>query len=452
MFIFLFFSKTLAFLIPSVERISLLPKVNDGISILVLAPTRELAIQIAAEARVLVQFHEGYNVEVFVGGTKINKDQSVLRSGAITILVATPGRLIDHLDNTPKFSAALKKVQVVVVDEADRLLDMGFKPNIDKIFSHLPAAHARQTLLFSATVPSSVTAIAKKTLKPGYVSIDTTGLADDDSGATHAHVYQELVVSPFSDIIHTVGAALTKEINRIGDGYKIIVFFPTAKTTGFMAQLFAASGLDIIEMHSRKPQKYRENASAKFRAGKNMIMFSSDVSARGMDYPGVNFVLQVGVTDKEQYIHRLGRTARAGAEGKGMIIVADFEEALMRKELKDVPLNALPLENLSALDESRKQYTAVLQKALKNPSFVLSGEQAYRAWLGFYNQHSNKLGLTKEELVQLANKFASDVMLLPQQPSFEARTVGKMGMKGVAGLTIMSAEKAAAKNAPPRRR
>lgn len=411
-------------------------KPKSNISILVLSPTRELANQIATEAKNLLTFHAGSKVVVFVGGTNINADKRAI-SGHVTVLVATPGRLIDHLQSTEGFAHSLSNIKVLVMDEADRLLDMGFKPAIDQILRALPPKANRQTLLFSATIPPAVIEIARNALRPGYATIDTTGLAKDDSGSTHLHVHQEVVIAPFSDFIFAVAAALQEEMNRSRDDYKILVFFTTARVTGYMAELFTAAGMNIVEMHSRKSQSYREKASEKFRVGKNILMFSSDVTARGMDYPGVTFVLQVGLTDKEQYIHRLGRTARAGKEGKGMILLSEFEERHMMHDLRELPLHRVPYDRLCASSEQcRALFAGELARSLRNPEMVRSAEQAYIAWLGFYNSNLKRVGFDKGMVVHMANRFASEVMLLNQQPAILKKTVGKMGLKGVPGLRL----------------
>jgi ATP-dependent RNA helicase MSS116 len=427
--------KTLAFLIPAVESIQNQPK--SHVSILALSPTRELANQIATEAKALLSFHVGSKVVVFVGGTNVNADKKALAGAPVTVLVATPGRLIDHLQSTQGFAQTLGNIKVLIMDEADRLLDMGFKPAIDQILRSLPPKTSRQTLLFSATIPPIVIEIARNALRPGYAMIDTTGLAKDDSGSTHLHVHQEMLVAPFQDFIYAVGAALYEQIANSPEGYKILVFFTTARVTGFMAELFTAAGLNIVEMHSRKSQSYRTNASEKFRKGENILMFSSDVTARGMDYPGVTFVLQVGVTDKEQYIHRLGRTARAGKEGKGMIILSDFEDRHMTRELKDLPLHRVSMDRLRApYDHCRIQFAEVLQRCFRNGEFVKSAEQAYVAWLGFYNSNLKRVGFDRTMVVTMANRFAREVMLLDQLPMIEKKTVGKMGLKGVPGIRL----------------
>merc|ERR1719453_1624461 len=177
--------KTLAFLIPSIEVVVNAMRnsssssggggggSNKKISVLILSPTRELASQIGKECEVLLRFQPSLKCAVVFGGVPIKKDHG--RIAGVDFLVATPGRLIDHLDNTAGFMQRLAQIDVLIFDEADQMLDMGFKPAIDKILSFLPPPAARQTLLFSATVPKELKAICKTQLRPGYAFCDTVG-------------------------------------------------------------------------------------------------------------------------------------------------------------------------------------------------------------------------------------------------------------------------------------
>jgi ATP-dependent RNA helicase MSS116 len=236
---------------------------------------------------------------------------------------------------------------------------------------------------------------------------------------------------------------VTALMNLLGretqDGdYKIIVFFTTARLTGFMAELFNSVSnklnYKVLEIHSRKSQAARQKASDQFRKAKNAILFSSDVSARGMDYPDVTFVLQVGLTERDQYIHRLGRTARAGKEGKGALLLAPYEENhMVQKELKDMPLQkttSVPVTTGIDTIATRALQNVEEQKALK-----ISAEQSYRAWLGYYNSALKKVGWDKKQLVLQANSWAKESGL-KDQPGLEKKTIGKMGLKGVPGLKI----------------
>eukprot|EP00980_Cylindrotheca_fusiformis_P019576 scaffold6784_cov108-Cylindrotheca_fusiformis.AAC.18 len=447
--------KTLGFLIPAVEQllrcIKETPRQGSNIGCLVISPTRELAYQIAKEGENLVKFQKSPNLKVVasVGGTNINKDRNVLKKGNVNILVATPGRLLDHLQNADlKLSDRISNLEVLVLDEADQLLDMGFRPDIERILRLLkPSQAARQTLLFSATVPKSVTEIATIAMKKKYEYIDTVG---DEEEQTHEHVRQEVMVAPSSNQTSGMGEMQIRaiagivgreiELSSKGNPCKIIVFFTTARLTGFMAELFnSASGRtgfpQILEIHSRKSQAIRQRASEKFRGSKdNAILFSSDVSARGMDYPGVTFVLQVGLTEKSQYIHRLGRTARAGKGGRGALLLAPYESKFMTTKV----LDEMPLEpvNVPELDSKLGDaITGALEGVDSDKALKESAEQAYRAWLGYYNGQLKKVGWNKLQLVKEGNQWAKDIGL-KEQPSLLKKTVGKMGLKGVPGLRL----------------
>ena len=422
--------KTLAFLIPAVELLTKFKLNANDISCLVLSPTRELAFQIQTEAESLTKFHSNMTSVAIVGGTTIGKDHRALKMST-QILVATPGRLLDHLQNFG-LAQRLQKMKILIFDECDQLLDQGFRPDLEKILKLLePSKATRQTLLFSATMPASVSDIAALSMKKDYDYIDTVG---EDEEHTHMHVQQDLLVTTQEQQIAAMEQILAEHTSQ-NPNYKIIVFFTTARLTGFMADLFNSQssklGYSVLEIHSRKSQSIRQKASDRFRSAKNAVLFSSDVSARGMDYPDVSFVLQVGLTERAQDIHRLGRTARAGKAGKGALLVADYEERWMRQQLNDLPLQSAPVP--------AGQGSGYLQDALagvsRDKDLAASAEQAYRAWLGFYNGHTKKVNWSKDDLVHFANQWAKDVGL-KEQPSLLKKTVGKMGLKGVRGLKV----------------
>ncbi|CAK4666260.1 hypothetical protein LEN26_015103 [Aphanomyces euteiches] len=423
--------KTMAFLLPTIET---LLRSNDdvhrrAVSALILSPTRELASQIDVEARKLSTFHP-FRVACFVGGVSMNKDLRRLRhDDGIDILVATPGRLHDHLSNNNEdLVARIKHIQVLVLDEADRLLDMGFRRDIEKLLAFLPTQ--RQTLLFSATLPTSLEDIKRLALKPDHVFIDTVGHEEQ----TNAQVDQSVITCPFEDHITALDKLLAAHITSSPDGYKVIVFFPTARAAGFMAQLFTQAKYPVLEIHSRKSQAHRTKAADAFRLQDNLILFSSDVSARGVDYPGVSLVVQVGLTDKEQYIHRLGRTGRAGKAGVGVLLLSPFETPFLR-ELKDVPLVSKGLPEAKA---STSRIQAVVGQVETHRELHQAAEQAYQAWLGFYNSNLRRLNLTKQQLVEMAADY-SRIIGLHQVPALLKKTIGKMGLQGL-GLKIQDAK------------
>ena len=429
--------KTLAFMIPTIERImaamSNRSKNRSDICCLVISPTRELASQIGAETERLLSFHqkEIQKVVVCVGGTNKNKDVRSL-AGTTPIVVATPGRLLDHLQNGG-LAQRMARLDSLILDEADQLLDMGFRPDIERILRLLqPSRQTRQTLLFSATIPDSVSEIANIALRKGYNFVDTVG---QESEQTHKHVQQQVMITPQELQIQALANILERETNN--KPYKIMVFFTTARLTGFMAELFnsvsSKIGYDVLEIHSRKSQKQREKASDKFRKQKNAIMFSSDVTARGMDYPDVTFVLQVGLTDRSQYIHRLGRTARAGKDGKGGLLLTDYEEFhMVKKELNDMPLEMIPVPKY---ERASSAAATGIQNVCKIEGLRIAAEQAYRAWLGYYNGHLKKVKWDKRTMVQQGNMWGRQIGL-KEQPGIQKRTIGKMGLKGVPGVKI----------------
>jgi ATP-dependent RNA helicase MSS116 len=416
--------KTLGFLIPAVKLLRDCPNQNAIFS-LILSPTRELAAQIAAEGEMLTRY-ERMKIVCVIGGTNINSDRKRLQ-GKVDLLIATPGRLIDHLENTPQFHERCQAIRILTMDEADQLLEMGFKPEIEKIISYMPKS--RQTLLFSATVSPAVRQIADKALRKGYASVDTVG---EEAEQTHKHVRQDLAVLPLDQHVAALAAILATFTRE--PFYKIMVFFTTARVTGFMSEVFNSMGVDVLEIHSRKSQSQRTKTSDIFRGPGNKIMFSSDVSARGMDYPDVTHVIQVGITEREQYIHRLGRTARAGKSGQGLLLLADFEERQMMFDLKDMKFNRITATEMQ-LPAFLDLTNDALAKVMRNTELKKSAEQAYGAWLGFYNGNKKKCGWNNADLVQTANFFAT-TLGLTEQPALEKKTIGKMGLKGVPGLRI----------------
>lgn len=305
--------KTLAFLIPTVERILQNPTFLHGkdVGCLVIAPTRELAIQIGDEAEKLLLHHD-LSVQVMYGGTKMARDINAMNKRLPAILVATPGRLMDHLQGTKvrgrKFSDdIMSNVDILVLDEVDRLVDLGMRREIQKILSYLPRKEKRQTMLFSATIPKELKRIMKDSMKDDFIEVDCVkdGL---QTTPTNIRVTQTHVILPnLANVMHSVYAILKKSTTT--RPYKIVVFFPTARMVSFFAE-FLNDGLEypVIELHSKKSQSSRNTASSNFRRSTNAILFTSDLSARGVDYPDVTQVIQVGMPEsREQYIHRLGK-------------------------------------------------------------------------------------------------------------------------------------------------
>lgn len=417
--------KTIAFLVPAISKVIQSNKEEPGtIPILVISPTRELAQQISEEAKALTKFLPKWGTQCVVGGTNIQTDINKLKKQAPHILVATPGRLNDLLENAG-LKSMCRKLQVLIFDEADQLLDMGFRPAITQALSMLPPPSARQAFLFSATFPSAVTSFTKNAVGPDYVNIDTVG--EDD--ATNRQVDQFHCVAPNVQLPAYLWSLLTHE--KAEDPlYKAIVFFPTARAVQFYSELFERLNFRVLEMHSRKSQSYRGKTADQFRDGSGITMFTSDVSARGMDYPDVTLVIQFNLpSDVAQYTHRLGRTGRAGKAGRGVLLLADFEKNFL-KQVSDLPINPLPV--LSAQDCS--EFRAMEEQGNKRMT-EKTCEQAYQSWLGFYNSNLKMLRWDKTQLVREANAWYASLGR-SQPPALRAKTVGMMGLRGTPGIRV----------------
>ncbi|XP_073291174.1 DEAD-box ATP-dependent RNA helicase 31-like [Primulina huaijiensis] len=416
--------KTVAFLLPAIEIVLQSPSMTRDqkrppIFVLIICPTRELASQAAAEANTLLKYHPSIGVQVVIGGTRLALEQKRMQANPCQILVATPGRLRDHVENTAGFATRLMGVKVLVLDEADHLLDMGFRKEIEKIIAAVPKQ--RQTLLFSATIPPEVRQICHIALKRDHEFINTVQEGSED---THAQVRQMHLVAPlekhFSLLYAWLKAHMADDVN-----YKILVFCTTAMVTRLVAELLGELSLNVREIHSRKPQSYRTRISDEFRKSKGLILVTSDVSARGVDYPDVTLVVQMGVpADRQQYIHRLGRTGRKGKEGEGVLLLAPWEEFFL-SGVKDLPISKAS-EPLVDPDTTKKVERALAHVEMKNK------EAAYQAWLGYYNSNKN-VGRDKCRLVELANEFSRS-MGLDNPPAISKLVLGKMGLKNIPGL------------------
>lgn len=448
--------KTLAFLIPLIEQLNKnkAPGNVHSLGALIVTPTRELALQILKEAELLLTFRKTWRVTAVIGGRNLNSDVGRMTNKShhidLDILIGTPGRLVDHIQSTPGFSDSLGRVEVLVLDEADRLLDLGFKPQLDAIRNCLNPS--RQTMLFSATVAEDVKSIAKQFLGRDYVMIDTVG---QQAQSVNVQVDQQLLVVPFTSVVPALARILINVV-RNDRQHKVLVFFTTARLTSYLAELFGHvvvdnAKLNIIEMHSRKSQSYRISASEKFKNSSGVIMFSSDVSARGMDYAGIKTVIQVGLTDRETYIHRIGRTARAGRSGTGLLLLADVESSSLLHDLHDIglrhvdvasacgsadyktPISNGPLSLVASAVESPVELSRIVCGVQNKPDLLLECSKAYQATLGFYNSHLKRLKWDRTRLVSEINRLFL-TLGCHHVPVIGRDVLGKMNLRGVAGI------------------
>ncbi len=307
--------KTAAFMLPSIDRLVAAAKrpVGGRCRMLVLAPTRELASQIAQSAIDYARGSRLHVVTVF-GGTSIYKNKQDMARGA-DILVATPGRLVDLVEQR---AISLDAVEILVLDEADQMLDLGFIHALKWVVARLPAV--RQTLFFSATMPSAIRELADRFLKdPVQVSVTPSATTVERIAQSMSFVDQK-----------EKGYLLTLFLKR-EPIERALVFSRTKHGADKIVRQLAASGIVANAIHGNKSQPQRERALADFKSGRVKVLIATDIAARGIDVTGVSHVINYDLPNVfEQYVHRIGRTARAGAEGIAFSMCADDERAYIR--------------------------------------------------------------------------------------------------------------------------
>ena len=298
--------KTAAFLLPILNQ--LLGKTRGVTRALVLTPTRELAAQIDEHARELA-VHTPLSSAAVFGGVAMGPQEHAFRTG-VDVLIATPGRLLDHF----RFPyAALAKLEVLVLDEADRMLDMGFLPDIRRVLKHLPPR--RQTLFFSATMPPPIAQLSREMLKnPFTVNIERQ--AAPAVGITQA-VYP---------VAQNLKAPLLLELLKRGDVKNVLVFTRTKHRANRLAETLAKKGVACERIHGNRSQAQRTQALEGFKEGRYRVLVATDIAARGIDVEALSHVVNFDVPNvPEDYIHRVGRTARAEMTGDAFTFVSPEE-------------------------------------------------------------------------------------------------------------------------------
>jgi ATP-dependent RNA helicase MSS116 len=420
--------KTLAFMVAAIEKV--LKSNTNGfqgqlISILVLSPTRELAIQIATETAKLVKHHR-LITHTAVGGMPRSKNMLTITNGKVDILVGTPGRLND-LMKEPSVRSKLKDLKVLIFDECDQLLDMGFQREIETIVDVLPKN--RSTFMFSATLSDEIRSVASKSLKPGYVSMD---LVPKNEVNTHMKIKQSYAITPFKDQLYLLWNIIKKHQEQTQDA-KIILFFPATSVVQFTTDVLQSMGLDTLQIHSKMDQTKRVRVSDKFRKSRSSILCTTDVSARGVDYPGVTMVIQVGMpSNREQYIHRIGRTGRANKSGEAMLILSPFEEQYLG-QVDDLPIR----KNLDYVLSTNRdvKVTQDLERAVQSAGRDLH-MKAFTGILGFHIANTKVSGMRKPTVVELSKSFCLGYLNLKEFPSISARTAQNMGVSARDGIVI----------------
>jgi ATP-dependent RNA helicase RhlE len=305
--------KTAAFLLPIIQRLG--GSARPGLRVLVLAPTRELALQIQEHYASLNQVKTNRSV-IAIGGANIRTQLAGLRRGA-AVLIATPGRLLDLVE---RGAVELSTIEVLVLDEADRMLDMGFLPAIRRVLALLPTK--RQTLLFSATMSSSIEQLARSTMKdPKLIESSTRGRAATLVEQIAYQVPQESKTALLLQL-------LEKERTPFE---RVLIFTRTRRGAERLSHVLKARDHTVTRIHADRTQPQREEALRAFSEGRARVLVATDIAARGLDITAVSHVINYDVpAAPEDYVHRVGRTGRAGNQGQAISIVAPVDEYALR--------------------------------------------------------------------------------------------------------------------------
>ncbi|CAO0792953.1 unnamed protein product [Mucor circinelloides] len=388
--------KTVAFMIPAIElllRKNFKPR--NGTGVIIVSPTRELAIQIYGVAEELCKYHQ-LTHGLVIGGANRKAETEKLVKG-VNLLVATPGRLLDHLQNSQGF--VFKNLQTLVIDEADRILDIGFEEEMKQIVKILP--RERQSMLFSATQTTKVSDLARISLKAGplYINVDEKKEASTADG-----LEQGFVVVEADKRFLLLFTFLRKNQKK-----KVIVFFSNCNAVKYYAELLNYIDVPVMELHGRQKQQKRTSTFFEFSQAERGILLCTDVAARGLDIPAVDWIVQYDPPDDTRdYIHRVGRTARAGGKGKSLLFLLPSETGFLKflKEAK-VPLNEYQFPN-NKITNVQSQLEKLIEK-----NFYLnqSARDAFRSYLQAYATYQLKhiFDVDSLDLTKVAKSFGFKV-------------------------------------------
>lgn len=367
--------KTAAFALPMLQRIA--GKSGHGPHALVVTPTRELAAQIDDVVKVVCQ-KTGQRAVIVMGGAKFDKQIAALEKGC-DLLVATPGRLLDLMEHN---HVSLSGVEILVLDEADRMLDMGFWPSVRRIMHALPEQH--QTLLFSATIPPSIKSTIDAMLhEPAVVEISRVGETADTVEEHLCPVTQAQKPELLRALLDTDGASGERP-------ERVLVFCRTKHRVDDVSAMLKNAQVKVDVMHADRPQQARARALERFREGKVQVLVATDVMSRGIDVAGVDAVVNFDVPmDPEDYVHRIGRTGRAGATGHAYTFVAPDEISPLR-EIEYFTKKLVPVWDLPGFAYDAGRIVPQEGRSTKKPSRTMfSGSRARGRGIsgGRYGRH-----------------------------------------------------------------
>lgn len=384
--------KTLAFLIPAIEMLHRLRfKPRNGTGAIVISPTRELALQIFGVAKELLAPHS-QTLGILMGGANRKAEADKLQKG-VNLLVATPGRLLDHLQNTKGF--VFTNVKALIIDEADRILEIGFEDEMRQIVRLLPTE--RQTMLFSATQTTKVQDLARISLRPGplYINVHSSLAASTVSGLEQGYVVCD------SDKRFLLLFTFLKR----NAGKKIIVFMSSCNSVKYHGELLNYIDVPVLDLHGKQKQQKRSATFFEFCNAKQGILLCTDVAARGLDIPAVDWIIQFDPPDDPRdYIHRVGRTARGGKGGRSLLFLLPSELGFLRfLKVAKVPLNeySFPANKIANVQGQLEKLIA------KNYYLHQSAKEGYRSYIQAYGSYSLKriFDVNALDLAKVAKAF-----------------------------------------------
>ncbi|KAH9893789.1 ATP-dependent RNA helicase HAS1 [Xylariomycetidae sp. FL2044] len=387
--------KTLAFLIPAIEMLSSLRyKPRNGTGVIVVSPTRELALQIFGVARELMTNHS-QTYGIVIGGANRRAEADKLNKG-VNLLIATPGRLLDHLQNTPGF--VFKNLKTLVIDEADRILEVGFEDEMRQIVKILPS-EGRQTSLFSATQTTKVEDLARISLRPGPIKCFVD---EQKEFSTVEGLQQGYIVCDSDKRFLLLFSFLKKQLKK----KKVIVFFSSCASVKYHSELLNYIDIPCLDLHGKQKQQKRTNTFFEFCNAKSGILLCTDVAARGLDIPAVDFIVQYDPPDEaREYVHRVGRTARgSGTKGRSLLFLLPSEVGF----LTHLKMARVPVVEYDFPQNKIANITSQLEKLISQNYYLnQSAKDGYRSYLHAYASHSLRsvYNIHELDLAKVAKSF-----------------------------------------------
>lgn len=431
--------KTLAFLMIGIERIiaNKGPDPKTSFPIVILTPVTDLAVQIAQVAKQLAKYHN-MEVDMVIGGTDEAKDIKRLTKNRIDILVATPGRFKSILNQSVDIMKRLSLCQTFVIDEADKMTEPGFLGQT-KFIHTLAKNSAMQTLMFSATMDKA-TLTSLGLLKPSAIFIDA---AEGTKPQVNTKVRQVAIITDISHHLDALVSVIKEQIKRVKQtggsnvklnvkdntlsantlkalqewemkslsGYRVMIFLPSNTFIDYIAKVFKEQmpSITTFSLHGGMQQNARTKTSEAFRTTNNCVMFTSDASARGVDYPDVSCVIQLGFDSRSEYLQRVGRTGRAGKDGTSYLIAAPEEHAGV--ELVCDVLNEIHIDKTIKDNKLKCNNNALLLKIYNSsnityPKATSDAKKAFRGWLGSLASKWKRLKMTPLSVVNMAQSLS----------------------------------------------